>query len=228
MASPPLTVCSQSAVRRPRQAWTSPACLQSTSYFFPGVDAANFLGDLLRHFSLDEHNVQTRYQYKCSRLALRAYHILALHEYECEDSVLPLYRNYSSSNSNYIELRLKQSLNTPPLYKPDCEALPIHRLSALTLNRSDASRPKYIVQYNPVHLKGKQTMIYFRTPETVYLLQTSYTNHNSPFFLPTNPELLSYWPKPIIAKLRDFRKVASVIKTANSALRPVWPPSQSN
>ena len=23
----------------------------------PGVDAANFLGDLLRHFSLDEHNI---------------------------------------------------------------------------------------------------------------------------------------------------------------------------
>ena len=32
-------------------------------------------------------------------------------------------------------------------------------------------------------------MIYFRTPETVYLLQTSYTNHNYPFYLPTNPDL---------------------------------------
>ena len=57
MASPPLTVCSQSAARRPRQAWTGHACLQSTSYFLPGVDAANFLGDLLRHFSLDEHRI---------------------------------------------------------------------------------------------------------------------------------------------------------------------------
>ena len=57
MASPPLTACSQSAARRPRQAWTGHACLQSTSYFLPGVDAANFWGDLLRHFSLDEHSV---------------------------------------------------------------------------------------------------------------------------------------------------------------------------
>ena len=32
-------------------------------------------------------------------------------------------------------------------------------------------------------------MIYFRTPETVYLLQTSYTNHNYPFYSPTNADL---------------------------------------
>ena len=37
-----LTACSQSAARRPRQAWTGHACLQSISYFLPGVDAANF------------------------------------------------------------------------------------------------------------------------------------------------------------------------------------------
>lgn len=34
VASPPLTVCSQSAAQRPRQAWTGHACLQSASYFF--------------------------------------------------------------------------------------------------------------------------------------------------------------------------------------------------
>ena len=32
-------------------------------------------------------------------------------------------------------------------------------------------------------------MIYFRTPETVYLLQTSYTNHNYPFYSPTTSNL---------------------------------------
>ena len=37
-----LTACSQSAARRPRQAWTGHARLQSISYFLPGVDAANF------------------------------------------------------------------------------------------------------------------------------------------------------------------------------------------
>ena len=50
------------------------------------------------------------------------------------------------------------------LYKPDCEARSIHHLLALTMNYNDDSKPKYIVQYSPVHLKEKQTMIYFRTP----------------------------------------------------------------
>ncbi len=127
---------------------------------------------------------QTHCQYKCSRSARRAYHILALREYEDEDQALTLYRNYSSNNSNYIEQLLKQPLNTPPLYRSDHEARPIHHLSALTMNCNDASKPIYSVRYNPVHLTGKQTMIYFRTPETVSLLQIGCTNHNYPFYSP--------------------------------------------
>ena len=76
----------------------------------------------------------------------------------------------------------------PPFYKSNCEVRPIHHLLALTMNCNDDSKPIYSVQYNPVHLKGKQTIIYFRTPETVYLLQTSYTNHNYPFYSPPNPD----------------------------------------
>lgn len=76
----------------------------------------------------------------------------------------------------------------PPFYKSNCEARPIHHLLALTMNCNDDSKPIYSVQYNPVHLKGKQTMIYFRTPETVYLLQTSFTNHNYPFYSPPNTD----------------------------------------
>lgn len=74
----------------------------------------------------------------------------------------------------------------PPLYKSDCEARPIRHPLALTMNCNDVSKPIYIVKYNPAHLKGKQTMIYFRTPETVCLLQIGYTNHNDPFYSPTN------------------------------------------
>ena len=70
----------------------------------------------------------------------------------------------------------------PPIYRPDRGARPIRRLLALTVNCNDASKPICIVQYNPVHLKGKQTMICFRTPETVFPLQIGCTNHNYSFF----------------------------------------------
>ena len=93
-----------------------------------------------------------------------------------------LYRNHSSGSSNYIELLLKQPLNTPPVYRPDRGARSIRHPLALTLNCNDASKPICIVQYNPVHLKGKQTMICFRTPETVFPLQIGCTSHNYPFF----------------------------------------------
>lgn len=75
--------------------------------------------------------------------------------------------------------------------KPEYEARPIQHLTALTLNCNDALKPKCIVQYNPVHQKGKQPMMYFRTPETVCLLQTGCTNHNVPFFSPAETDLLS-------------------------------------
>ena len=101
-------------------------------------------------------------------------------------------RNYSSDSSKYTELLPRQILNTPPLYKPDCGVLPIHQPSVLTMNCSGALIPKYIVRYNPVRLKGKQTTIHFRISETVCLLQTDCTNHNSPFVSPANHDLSGY------------------------------------
>ena len=55
------------------------------------------------------------------------------------------------------------------------------------MKRNDASILKCICRYNPVHPKGKQTMIYSRKPETVCPLQISCTSHNYPFFSPTDP-----------------------------------------
>ena len=105
--------------------------------------------------------------------------------------MLILYKNYSSSNSNYIELLLKQPLSMTPLYKSECGVRPIRHLLALTMNCNDASKPIYIVRYNPVHPKEKQTMIYFRTPETVCPLQIGYTNHNYPFYSPTTSDFVT-------------------------------------
>lgn len=54
-------------------------------------------------------------------------------------------------------------------------------------------------------------MIYFRTPETVYLLQTSYTNHNYPFYLPTNPDLSFIYTSELYHKARNAKSPNSFL-----------------
>ena len=54
-------------------------------------------------------------------------------------------------------------------------------------------------------------MIYFRTPETVCLLQIGCTNHKYPFFSPTNPDLFT---------IRQFIKFISLHRFKRGHLRP--------
>lgn len=67
-------------------------------------------------------------------------------------------------------------------------------------------------------------MIYFRTPETVYLLQTSYTNHNYPFYLPTNPDLSFIYTSELYHKAGNAKSPNLLLpterKTPQNACRP--------